>query len=412
MSRLYNRWQRHTIEQALKTRRVALLVGARQCGKTTLAKGLVCEDVAYRTLDDLSARQIAETDPHGFVKHTGKTLIIDEVQRAPALLSAIKMKVDEDTRAGQYLLTGSADIQSSPGARESLAGRIRKIRLRPLTRGEILGASPDFLDRAFKRDFGQPFRAYDRDAILDISFGGGYPEAILLSGTERREWYQDYMGAIIERDLRELGHIRRREAMRDLVGSLAAWSGKFMDVSAIGSGLSITRPTVETYINALEALYVVERVRPWKRTDYARVGRRSKLFMTDSGLMSSVLGWSRDQVHMDADRSGKLIETFMFNEIAAQADAHGGKYSLFHYRDRGKREIDFLIEREDGALLGIEIKAGSAIGTNDFRNLRWFGDNIADDRQFTGVVLYSGNIAGSMGKDLWAIPFGTIWNRA
>ncbi len=412
MSRLYRRWQRRTIEQALLTRRVALLVGARQCGKTTLAKELVREDVAYRTLDDLSARQIAETDPHGFVKHAGKTLIIDEVQRAPALLSAIKMKVDEDTRAGQYLLTGSADIQSSPGARESLAGRIRKIRLRPLARGEILGASPDFLDRAFKRDFGQPSRAYDRDALLDISFAGGFPEAILLTGTERREWHRDYMDAIIERDLRELGRIRRREAMRDLVWSLAAWSGKFMDVSAIGSGLSITRPTVETYINSLEALHVVERLRPWKRTDYARVGRRSKLFMTDSGLMSSILGWNRDQVHMDADRSGKLIETFMFNEIAAQTDACAGKYGLFHYRDRGKREIDFLIEREDGALLGIEIKAGSAIGTNDFRNLRWFGDNIANDRQFTGIVLYSGEIAGSMGRGLWAVPFGTIWNRA
>ncbi len=412
MSRLYKRWQRRTIEQALLTRRVALLVGARQCGKTTLAKELIREDVAYRTLDDLSARQIAETDPHGFVKHAGKTLIIDEVQRAPALLSAIKMRVDEDTRPGQYLLTGSADIQSSPGARESLAGRIRKIRLRPLARGEILGVSPDFLDRAFKRDFGQPSRAYDRDALLDISFAGGFPEAILLTGTERKQWHRDYMDAIIERDLRELGRIRRREAMRDLVWLLAAWSGKFMDVSAIGSGLSITRPTVETYINSLEALHVVERLRPWKRTDYARVGSRSKLFMTDSGLMSSVLGWNRDQVHMDADRSGKLIETFMFNEIAAQTDACGGKYSLFHYRDRGKREIDFLIEREDGALLGIEIKAGSAIGTSDFRSLRWFGDNLANDRQFTGIVLYSGEIAGSMGRGLWAVPFGTVWNRA
>ena len=169
---------------------------------------------------------------------------------------------------------------------------------------------------------------------------------------------------------------------------------------------------LETYINAPEALYVVERVRPWKRTDYARTGRRSKLFMTDAGLMSSVLGWDRERIHMDADRSGKLIETFMFNEIAAQVDVHAGRYSLFHYRDREKREIDFLIEREDWALLGIKIKAGSAIETNDFRNLSWFKKNIARGKQFTGIVLYSGDIAGSMGNGLWAIPFGTIWNRA
>ncbi|MCY4379287.1 MAG: ATP-binding protein [Candidatus Dadabacteria bacterium] len=412
MSRSYVRWQRNTLEKALKTRRVLLLCGARQCGKTTLAKELVSQGIAYRTLDDLSVRQIAETDPRGFVRHSGKTLIIDEIQRAPDLLSAIKISVDEDTRPGQYLLTGSADIQSSPGVRESLAGRIRKVRLRPLTHGEILGASPDFLDRAFRQDFEHPDRAYDRDTMLDISFGGGFPEAILLGDAERKLWHRDYVDALVERDLRDLGRIQRRDAMSELIHTLAAWSGKFMDISSIGSGLSIARSTVETYINALEALYVVERIRAWKRTDYARTGQRPRLFMTDSGLMSSILGWDRQQVRMDADRSGKLTETFMFNEIAAQAEANAGKYSLFHYRDREKREIDFLIERDDWALLGIEIKAGSAIGTNDFRNLSWFKKNIAHDRKFTGIVLYSGELAGSMGDGLWAVPFGTVWNRS
>lgn len=411
MSQLYGRWQRCTIERALKTRRVVLLVGARQCGKTTLAGEMVSENIAYRTLDDLSARRVAETDPGGFVKHAGTTLIIDEVQKVPELLSAIKMQVDKDTRAGQYLLTGSADIQSSPGVRESLAGRIRKIRLRPLAQGEITEASPDFLDRAFMREFGHPYRSYDRDAVLDMCLRGGFPEAMSLAETDRKEWYRDYVDAILERDLRELVRIRRRGAMVELIRALAAWSGKFMDISTIASGLSISRPTVESYINALESLYVVERVRPWKRTDYARVGSRPKLFMTDPGLMSSILGWNRNRVRMDADRSGKAIETFMFNEIAAQSDACGGKYELFHYRDRGKREIDFLVEREDGALLGIEIKAGSAIGKSDFRSLRWFRDNIAGNRPFTGVVLYSGELAGSMGDRLWAVPFGTVWNQ-
>ena len=411
MSHSYFRWQRDTLKKALETRRVLLLCGARQCGKTTLAKELVSRHIAYRTLDDPAVRQIAETDPRGFVKHSGSTLIIDEVQRAPDLLSAIKIRVDEDTRPGQYLLTGSADIQSSPRVRESLAGRIRKVRLRPLTYGEILGASPDFLDRAFRQDFGHPDRAYDRDAMLDISFGGGFPEAIMLGDTERRLWHRDYADALVERDLRDLGRIQRRDAMSELIHTLAAWSGKFMDISSIGAGLSIARSTVETYINALEALYIVERVRAWKRTDYARAGQRPRLFMTDSGLMSSILDWDSQQVRMDADRSGKLIETFMFNEIAAQVDANAGRYSLFHYRDREKREIDFLIEREDWALLGIEIKAGSAIGTNDFKNLSWFKKNIVRDRKFTGIVLYSGELTGSMGDGLWAVPFGTVWNR-
>lgn len=409
MSHFYARWQRRTIEQALRTRRVLLLSGARQCGKTTLAKKLVSADIAYRSLDDSEAREIAEIDPRGFVEHSGETLIIDEIQRVPDLLSAIKMKVDEDTRTGQYLLTGSANVQSLPQTRESLAGRVRKIRLRPLTQGEILGTSPDFLDRAFRQDFARPEQAYDRNAMLDMSFRGGFPEAVTLDGTERKLWHRDYMEALIERDLRDIARIQRRSAMRELVEVLAAWSGKFMDISAIGSRLSISRPTIETYINFLEAMYVVERVRPWTRTDYARAGKRSKLFMTDAGLMSSVMNWNREQAYMDSDRSGKLVETFMFNEIAALVDACKGKYSLFHYRDQEKREIDFLVEREDHALLGIEIKAGSRIGTSDFRNLKWFKENIAGDRQFTGIVLYSGKLTGSMGNGLWAVSFGTVW---
>ena len=144
MAPFYQRWQKSTLVKALKTRRVLLLNGPRQCGKTTLARQLVSMQTAYRTLDDLALRELAETDPHDFVKHSHKTLIIDEVQRVPALLSAIKMVVDENTRPGQYLLTGSANIQSLPGVKESLAGRIRKLRLRPLCQGELLGVKPIF----------------------------------------------------------------------------------------------------------------------------------------------------------------------------------------------------------------------------------------------------------------------------
>jgi len=176
VANFYARWQRDIITQALQARRVLLLSGPRQCGKTTLAKQLVSAGTDYRTLDDLALRKLAETDPHGFVKHGKNTLIIDEVQRVPALLSAIKMVVDEDTRPGQYLLTGSANIQSLPGVTESLAGRIRKLRLRPLSQGELLGVEPTFFERAFKQDFlkiGGP--VCDREALLAMSFRGASP---------------------------------------------------------------------------------------------------------------------------------------------------------------------------------------------------------------------------------------------
>lgn len=413
MKASYPRWQKNMIADAMKTRRVLLLGGARQCGKTTLAKQLVSDTTEYRTLDDLAAREVARIDPTGFVKHGKgkKTMIIDEVQRAPELLSAIKLAVDEDTRPGQFLLTGSANIRSLPGVKESLAGRIRRLRLRPLTQGEILQTEADFLERAFNSHFLNSEKVkFDRDAILEMSFRGGYPEATILSGRERRRWHTDYVNALIERDLEDIAHIQRQDAMRQLIEVLAAWSGKFMDVSAIGASLSIRRPTLESYINALEALYIVERVGPWTKTDYDRAGKQPKLFMTDCGLMASVLRWKKEQVALDSDRAGKLIETFVFNEISAQIDASDAEYKLFHYRDREKREIDFLVEREDGALLGIEVKAGSAINKSHFKHLQWFKENICRKTSFIGIVLYSGEHIGVFGENLWAVPFSVLWD--
>lgn len=411
MAKLYPRWQKKIIEQALKTRRVLIVEGARQCGKTTLVKKISTSDTLYRTLDFLANRVVAQSDPHGFIQRDDKLLIIDEVQRAPELLSAIKLVVDENPRPGQYLLTGSANIQALPSAQESLAGRIRKIRLRPITQGELLGVEPLFLKNAFAQTFSSLDKSiYNRRTLLEIAIRGGFPEAILLEQKERRQWYRDYMTALLERDLKDIAHITRHHAMETLVSVLAAWSGKFMDISAIGSGLSIRRPTIESYINALEALYIVERVQPWTDTDYERVGKQSKLYMTDSGLMAAILQLNMEKIEWDADRSGKLVETFIFNELAAQIEASiDEQYTLFHYRDREKREIDFLVEREDGAILGIEVKAGSSISTADFKHLKWFKENIAKNRPFVGVVLYSGEIAGSMGQDLWVVPFGSLW---
>lgn len=406
----YRRWQKTTINQLLLERRVLLLSGPRQCGKTTLARELESDETEYRTLDDGTLREAAENDPQGFIKRSTRTMIIDEVQRIPSLLPAIKKAVDEDTRFGQYLLTGSTNIQALPTVRESLAGRIAKIRLRPLARGEIESAASRFIDSAFEQSFSRSTTHYDRDAVLEIAFTGGFPEPMLLKDRGRKRWHTDYINAILERDLKEIARIHRKNAMRELVHTLAAWSGKFMDLSAIGSGLTIQRPTLETYINALETLYLVERVYPWTKTDYARVGKQSRLFMADSGLMASLLNWKMDQVRLDSDRSGKLIETFAFNEIMAQVDTSDGRYELFHYRDREKREIDFLIEREDNALLGIEIKSGSAVAKKDFNHMRWFQKNLAKNQTFIGVILYTGEFPASFGNKLWAVPFGFLWS--
>jgi len=407
---IYPRWQQANIREALSTRRVLLLSGARQCGKTTLAKAIGDKDTEYRTLDDLTLKRAAESDPHGFVKHSKHTLVIDEVQRVPDLLPAIKKAVDEDTRNGQYLLTGSANLQALPGVQESLAGRIRKLRLRPLSQGEQQHKEPRFIERAFSDSLKTSTLHYDKEALIEMACAGGFPEALLLKGRVRKRWHTDYIDAILEHDLADITQIHRRDQMQELIRVLAAWSSKFMNVTRIGSSLSLRKQALQAYINALEALYLIERVNPWTHTDYERVGKQDKLFMTDSGLMASLLGWNIDRVRFDSDRSGKLIETFAFNELAAQVDVSNDLYTLWHYRDRQNREIDFLIEREDGAMVGVEVKSGSNIGMNDFRHMKWFKETLVLDRPFSGIILYSGENVASFGENMLAVPYGALWS--
>lgn len=406
----YQRWQASSVNNALKVRRVVVIAGARQCGKTTLARQITGEGDIFFTLDDSALLVTARNDPLGFVKHSSGTLIIDEIQKAPWLLPAIKQIVDRNNTPGQFLLTGSADIRKHPEITESLAGRVKNIRLRTLTIGEIAEKQPSFLQTAFARSWPKQIRGYDKEAVMRLAFRGGYPEVTHADNAERKNWHLDYVGSLLTQDLQDIMNIRRKDVMRKLLSILAAWSSKYMDISAICSHLSTTRVTLTTYINALESLYLFERLGAWIETDYERVGRREKIFATDTGLLASLLDWRLEEVLLDSDRSGKIIETLVFNELAAQIETYGYQYSLSHYRDRQGREIDFVVGNDNGELMGIEVKAGSMVSSSDCRHMRWFAQNIVPDKPFTGIVLYTGENTLPLGKDMYAVPIAALWN--
>lgn len=407
----YNRWQKQNLKEALETWRIGLLIGSRQCGKTTLAKEFSQKDSIYLTLDDPSILAAAQNDPVSFVQNSHQLTIIDEVQRAPILLPTIKKVVDENLRPGQFLLTGSSDIQSLPTTHESLAGRVRKIRLRPLTRGEIFGVDPTFLQRAFNDSFKQSLTAYTRDDILEFIFLGGFPEVQQFSEKNRKLWFIDYINAILDRDLKDITRITQRATAVELIHTVAAWSSKILDMTSIAANLSASRPTIESYLHAIELTFLVERIYPWTRSDYSRIGRRHKIMMGDSGMMCALLNLGIDKTRFDPDRLGKLFETFVYQELVAQVEAHPGQYSIFHFRDRDHHEIDFLITGEDDSFLGIEVKASSTVGVNDFKNLKWFQANITPNKNFRGIVLYAGQQVLSFGPHLKAVPISSFWER-
>jgi predicted AAA+ superfamily ATPase len=337
-------------------------------------------------------------------------MVIDEIQKVPYLLSEIKLAVDKNNRPGQYLITGSANLQTLATINDSLAGRIKHIRLRPLTVGEILKNKPTFLERAFRGNFPVQIKGYDKDAIFDFAFRGGYPEAVRIKNTkERKEWHRDYINNLINKDLYDIEKIRRLDTISDLVKILAGWSGKFMDKAKIGSTLEISKPTFDIYINALISLFIFERVPPWTKTDYGLAGKKSKIYATDTGLMASLLNWKREDLYLDSDKSGKLMETLVFQEIAAQIDLDSD-YSLYQYRDTKKREVDFLIEKEDEGLVGIEVKASRRVSIEDFAPQIWFKENIIKNKTpYHGMVLYTGEDTLSFGNGMLAVPAAALF---
>ncbi len=389
-------------------RRVVILVGARQCGKTTTSKAIANDDYVYMTLDDNSILSSAKNDPSGFIKSSSKTMIIDEVQKVPELITAIKKAVDENTRYGQFLITGSVNIQTLPTVKESLAGRVRKTRLRALTQGEILGNNPTFLQRIKDSNYiSNP--DYDQKSIADFILKGGYPEALTITDAkERLLWYQDYLNTILESDLRNISNIKRQDTLKELVSIIAAFSSKCMKKSKITSSLGISNQTLNGYLSVLENIYIVDTVNPWLKTDYERVGKQRKSYITDTGLMSSILQWKPDDIFLSTDKLGKVFETFVYNQLIAQIELEPG-YEIYQYRDREKREIDFIIQDPDGSIYGIEVKSGSSVDSDQFKHLNWFKNNLVKDHKFTGIVLYTGEYTIPFGDSLYAVPMNNLW---
>lgn len=403
---MIKRWVMSDLESAMRVRRGVHLTGARQVGKSTMADMLNLPNAKRFTFDDKFIRMAAAGDPNGFVKHESQqTMVIDEVQKVPDILDAIKIVLDHDNAAGQYLLTGSSNIRFAKMIKDSLAGRLRTIRLRSLSLGEIRGNKPNFLDVAFARTFRDEYPELDKRSVLHLAFQGGYPESREYDERNRRKWYQDYLTDILTKDVSDVTEIRKLSVLKEMAAWLLVRSAQFFTMDELSSRTHISKETAETYLKTLEALYLFDCVPAWAKSDYDLMLKRSKWFATDAGLMANILEWDEESVYLNEQRNGHFVETWVYQQLASLADATGG-YAISQYRDTKKREIDFMVERTDGAVLGIEVKAGTA-SVNDFKHLKWFGENLAQG-DYTGIVLYSGNRVLRFGNGYYAVPLSAL----
>ena len=397
---------------ALRDSPVTLIHGPRQAGKTTLAH-MVCDPLGfdYVSFDEDAPRNAAQSDPAGFIANLSAPVILDEIQRVPEMFTALKMDVDRDRRPGRFVLTGSTNVMRAPGLLDSLAGRLEVIRLHPLSQSEIERVAPSFIDDLFEGNFdGRWMKSATNDMAQRVVAGGFPPSLARPTARGRANWYFNYVDALVQRDLTAISRIRHPDALPRLLSASAAQTASLFNATNLASRLSISRPTVDEYVRLLEAGFLLDRLSPWSSNRLSRVVKTPKLHMTDTGLCCALLGV--DSPHaLSRDRTlfGRLLETFVYQELKRQSIVHGRMLSFYHYRDRKGDEVDIVIERGTLEIAGIEVKAANTVTKSDFRGLQKL-QGVSGDRFMCGAVLYGGDRVLSFGEKLYALPTRILWD--
>jgi len=399
-------------QDTVAARRVTVVTGPRQAGKTTLVQSQLGSGT-LRSLDDQGTLNAAIADPAGFLALGTRPLVIDEVQRAgEPLVRAIKLAVDRDPGPGQFVLTGSSNFLTVPTISESLAGRAGFVEVWPFTQGEISGQPDRFIDRALTGPtaFGayQPGRFSRRD-LLERACTGGYPEVHRLAARERPGWFRDYVLTTIERDAVQLSGIRKVAEMGQLLRLFAARTGCELVMQGIIDDAPLERQAVYDHRAWLEIIHLITTLPAWSRNLTRRVKRHPKIFLTDPGLAAWLLGKTPDALDDPSDpATGQLVETFVFDELRRQLTWAATDVTLYHWQDRSGAEVDIVLEAADGRVAAIEIKTGQTAKPEWFRWLGQMRDTIAD-KFMTGIALYAGNDVLPFGDRLIAAPISSLW---
>ncbi|WP_306832398.1 ATP-binding protein [Catenuloplanes nepalensis] len=396
------------IDDALADTRVVLVNGARQSGKSTLVKVVAGARTAQRRdLDMPQDREAAAADPVGFVEFPG-LIVIDEIQRVPELLLAIKASVDADPSPGRFLLSGSARVLALRGLPDALPGRMETVELWPFSQGEIDGTPDRFVDAIFA--LGPELRHESGLSRADYAariVRGGMPEAVARTDPRRRSRFLDsYVQTLIDRDVQQLADLERVPQMRRLVGLLAARSATI--VRALENDLELSRPTIHRYMQLLDEVFLIKQIPGWSRNLGRRATQAPKMVFVDSGIAAQQLAMDAHTLLRPGAPFGPLLEGFVLSELARQLTWSDQLAELSHYRDQDRVEVDAVLENRRGQVVGIEVKAASTVRADDFRGLRRLEERLGDDF-VAGIVLYTGTSTLPFGPRLRAMPVSALW---
>jgi uncharacterized protein len=404
------------VEEALIDTRIVVVQGARQVGKSTLAAEITRRvDGRLVTLDDDVTRTTAATDPHSFVRQFPHGLLtIDEVQRVPELVLALKATVDTNHRPGQYLLTGSANLLQLPATEDSLAGRAESLELFGFSQGELDGLTETFIDQMFAGDL---FLGHESDLTrhdyLARACAGSYPEAVSRNSARRRNaWLDNYVDRIIKHDAMDVSNLQRIADLPRLIRLLAARSASELNLNSLAADADIPVRTLPPYLDLLETLYLIDRIPAWSTNLSKRVVDRPKVLLLDSGLAARLVNVSPIGAGQSANpnAAGAIIETFVISELRRQLGWSEQTPRLFHYRDRDGAEVDLILETADGLIAAIEIKSAATLRGKDIRWITRLRDKVGT-RFAAGLILHTGPQAQPFGDRLAAVPIDALWSQ-
>ncbi len=384
------------IKELLNDFRIVYLTGPRQAGKSTLVREIANEEgLGYYTLDDAALAGSAESDPLGFLASLPKPLVLDEFQMAPALIGAIKMASDTaDGQKGIFLLTGSSDVFRSAQVQEALPGHMARIELFPLSHAERNQQHDNAIDRLISGSFTTAScKALDRSELGTMLIEGGYPEATTKSPRSRSIWFDSYIRGRLLKDFEVVHHAKGdyQTKLSALVRNLAGMTGNLIKYANIANDLSQDDKTVKKYIEILELMFIIRRLHPYVHNSAKReVVGMPKLHFIDTGLACHLLGLKKPETLHTSHFFGGLVENLVFSELLKHATWADEEVRFYHFRDTAKRELDLIVERSDGGIVGIEVKASMTVKQEDFNGLSSLAE-YAKDRFLHGVLLYSGD---------------------
>lgn len=409
---LHPRYLQQQVLNALSDTPVVCILGPRQVGKTTLARQLE-PGRTYVSFDDNTMLAAARYDPLGFVAGLPDRVILDEVQRVPELLTAIKLSVDNDRRPGRFILTGSANLLLLPNVQESLAGRMEVIYLNPLSEQEKHHSAFSLLEALLTNQIKPAITGVQPPVtgIAEAVVGGGYPEPNTRTEARARQWYRQYLNAIIQRDVQDIANIRDGDELLRLLQLIALRTGNLINISNLMQDIGLQRDTISRYLSVLERLFLVRTLPAWHRNAAKRLIKAPKIHIIDSGLGSALTSLKAADWNKPDNAFGGMLESFVVQQLICQSGWCDNELRFSHYRDKDQLEVDLVIEQDD-RLWGVEVKKSASIQGRDARGLARLAEQAGSSWK-GGILLYTGTSTLPLADvpNAYAVPMNQLWQK-